>query len=163
MQIAKWYVKVGDEIAAGTVLADIETDKATLAFENQEDGVIAAIIKPDGSKYVPVGETVAIVVEEAADVAAFAGYSGGDAAAAAAPAAAAAAAPAAAESAAAAAAAPAAGSFPDHIVSFAAWCYHCTKYVLQQHGSITIVANYANRLVAFQIWLRPSWLGYSVP
>jgi pyruvate dehydrogenase E2 component (dihydrolipoamide acetyltransferase) len=33
--IAKWYVKVGDEIAPGTVLADIETDKATLAFENQ--------------------------------------------------------------------------------------------------------------------------------
>jgi pyruvate dehydrogenase E2 component (dihydrolipoamide acetyltransferase) len=106
MQIAKWYVKVGDEIAAGTVLADIETDKATLAFENQEDGFIAAIVKAEGSKDVPVGETVAIIVEEASDVAAFASYSGGDAAAAAAPAPAAAATP-----------APAAGSFPEHIVS----------------------------------------------
>lgn len=38
--IAKWYVKVGDEIAPGTVLADIETDKATLAFENQVGSVV---------------------------------------------------------------------------------------------------------------------------
>ncbi|KAF6263088.1 2-oxoacid dehydrogenases acyltransferase-domain-containing protein [Scenedesmus sp. NREL 46B-D3] len=123
VQIAKWYVKVGDEIAAGTVLADIETDKATLAFENQEDGFIAAIVKGEGSKDVPVGETVAVIVEEEADVAAFASYSGGDAAAAEpAPAAAPGAAPAAAEAApaAAAAAAPAAaGSFPEHIVSTA--------------------------------------------
>ncbi|KAF8062077.1 LTA3 [Scenedesmus sp. PABB004] len=110
-QIAKWYVKVGDEIAAGTVLADIETDKATLAFENQEDGFIAAIVAPDGAKDVPVGQTVAIIVEDAADVAAFAGYAAGSKAAAAAP------------TAAAPAAAPAApssgggggGAFPDHV------------------------------------------------
>lgn len=36
--IAKWYVKEGDEVSAGSVLADIETDKATMSFENQEDG-----------------------------------------------------------------------------------------------------------------------------
>jgi pyruvate/2-oxoglutarate dehydrogenase complex dihydrolipoamide acyltransferase (E2) component len=129
-QIAKWYVKVGDEIAAGTVLADIETDKATLAFENQEDGFIAAIVKPEGAKDVPVGETVAIVVEDEADVAAFAGYSGGDAAAAAA--APAAAAPAAAEAPAAAAAPAAAGSLPDHIVSTAAWLMLGKQDVVQQ-------------------------------
>lgn len=41
--IAKWHVKEGDEVRAGTVLADIETDKATLAFENQEDGAWRAI------------------------------------------------------------------------------------------------------------------------
>lgn len=117
--IAKWYVKVGDEISAGTVLADIETDKATLAFENQEDGFIAAIVRPEGSKDVPVGETVAIVVEEAADVAAFTNYS--DSSASAAPAAAAEA-PAAGTAEAEAAPAPAAGadagSYPEHTVSF---------------------------------------------
>eukprot|EP00879_Flechtneria_rotunda_P001842 GHRR01002009.1.p1 GENE.GHRR01002009.1~~GHRR01002009.1.p1 ORF type:complete len:635 (+),score=234.41 GHRR01002009.1:105-2009(+) len=80
--IAKWYVKSGDEIAAGTVLADIETDKATLAFENQEDGYIAAILKPEGSKDIPVGEPVAIVVEEQDQVAAFANYNPRDKAAA---------------------------------------------------------------------------------
>eukprot|EP00775_Hariotina_reticulata_P004905 gene4905-5149_t len=57
--IAKWYVNPGDEIAPGTVLADIETDKATLAFENQEDGFIAAITKPEGSKDVPVRKIIA--------------------------------------------------------------------------------------------------------
>ena len=74
--IAKWHVSPGDEIAPGTVLADIETDKATLAFENQEDGFIAAILRPDGARDVPVGEAVAIIVEDSADVAAFAGYKG---------------------------------------------------------------------------------------
>lgn len=117
--IAKWYVKVGDEIAAGTVLADIETDKATLAFENQEDGYIAAILKPEGSKDVPVGETVAIVVEEQGDVAAFKDYSGDSSASAAPAAAAATEAPGAGEAEAAAPAATAAdaGSLPEHIVS----------------------------------------------
>lgn len=109
--IAKWYVKTGDEVAAGTVLADIETDKATMAFENQEDGFIAALLKPDGAKDIPVGEAVAIIVEEASDIAAFANYSSSDAAA---PAGAGAPAPAAAAP---AAAQPAAGSFPDYTVS----------------------------------------------
>lgn len=114
--IAKWYVKVGDEIAAGTVLADIETDKATLAFENQEDGYIAAILKPEGSKDVPVGDTVAIVVEEQADVAAFANYNGESTA----PAAATKVSEAGAAQPAAASAGPTAagtGSLPEHIVS----------------------------------------------
>jgi pyruvate dehydrogenase E2 component (dihydrolipoamide acetyltransferase) len=109
--IAKWYVKPGDEIAPGTVLADIETDKATLAFENQEDGFIAAITMPEGSKDVPVGATVAIVVEEAGDVAAFANRSSSEASSSSAPA-----------QSQAAAAAPTipsepVGSFPDHVVS----------------------------------------------
>lgn len=39
--IVSWQVKEGDEVAAGTVLAEIETDKATLAFENQDDGYVS--------------------------------------------------------------------------------------------------------------------------
>lgn len=73
--LSKWYKGEGDEIAAGDVLADIETDKATMAFENQEDGFIAKILVAEGAQNVQVGEVVAIVVEEAADVAKFASYS----------------------------------------------------------------------------------------
>jgi pyruvate dehydrogenase E2 component (dihydrolipoamide acetyltransferase) len=126
--IAKWYVKPGDEVSAGTVLADIETDKATMAFENQDDGFIAALLQPNGAKDIPVGATVAIIVEEEGDVAAFANYSGSEAAAAASAGAGAAAA----ADAPAAAAPPAAGSFPDYIVSL-----HCTHtasgWELKQH------------------------------
>jgi pyruvate dehydrogenase E2 component (dihydrolipoamide acetyltransferase) len=104
------------------VLADIETDKATLAFENQDEGFIAALLKPDGAKDIPVGETVAIIVEEEGDVAAFANYSGSDAAAAPAPAGAGTEAPAAAAPTAAPAAPPAGGSFPDYIVSLLGPC-----------------------------------------
>jgi pyruvate/2-oxoglutarate dehydrogenase complex dihydrolipoamide acyltransferase (E2) component len=75
--IIRWYVKEGEEVSAGTVLADIETDKATMAFENQEDGFLAKLVLPEGSKDVAVGTVVAIVVEEAKDVAAFANYSAG--------------------------------------------------------------------------------------
>jgi pyruvate dehydrogenase E2 component (dihydrolipoamide acetyltransferase) len=112
--IAKWHVKPGDEIAPGTVLADIETDKATLAFENQDDGFIAALLMPDGAKDIPVGEPVAIIVEEEADIAAFSNYSSSSSEAAA-PAGAAAAAPPAASQAAEPAQA-AGGSFPDYTV-----------------------------------------------
>jgi pyruvate dehydrogenase E2 component (dihydrolipoamide acetyltransferase) len=114
--IAKWHVKTGDEIAPGTVLADIETDKATLAFENQDDGFIAALLKPDGAKDIPVGEAVAIIVEEEGDIAAFANYSSSSSEAAA-PAAAPAAPAAPAASQPAAPAAASAGSFPDYTVS----------------------------------------------
>jgi len=72
--LAKWYKAEGDEIGAGDVLADIETDKATMAFENQEDGFIAKILVAEGAQNVAVGEVVAIVVEEASHVAAFASY-----------------------------------------------------------------------------------------
>ncbi|GAX79200.1 hypothetical protein CEUSTIGMA_g6640.t1 [Chlamydomonas eustigma] len=73
--IVKWMVEEGTEIKPGDVLAEIETDKATLAFENQDDGFIAKIVKPAGSKDVPVGTTVAIIVEDKTSVAAFASYS----------------------------------------------------------------------------------------
>lgn len=52
--IVSWQVKEGDEVAPGTVLAEIETDKATLAFENQDEGFIAKILAPAGSKDIKV-------------------------------------------------------------------------------------------------------------
>ncbi|KAG2437613.1 hypothetical protein HYH02_011252 [Chlamydomonas schloesseri] len=72
--IAKWHVKLGQEVAPGTVLADIETDKATLAFENQDDGFVAKLLVPDGARDIPVGQPVLVLVEDAGSVAAFANF-----------------------------------------------------------------------------------------
>jgi pyruvate dehydrogenase E2 component (dihydrolipoamide acetyltransferase) len=72
--IAAWHVSEGDAVSAGSVLADVETDKATLAFENQDDGFVAKLLVPSGARDVPVGAPVAVLVEEAEHVAAFADY-----------------------------------------------------------------------------------------
>jgi pyruvate/2-oxoglutarate dehydrogenase complex dihydrolipoamide acyltransferase (E2) component len=53
--IGTWQKKVGDAIAPGDVLVEIETDKAQMDFEFQEEGVIAKILKDSGEKDVPVG------------------------------------------------------------------------------------------------------------
>lgn len=62
--IAKWRKKEGDKIEVGDVLCEIETDKATLEFESLEEGFLAKILVPDGSKDVPVGQPIAITVED---------------------------------------------------------------------------------------------------
>lgn len=66
--------QVGDEVAPGDVLAAIETDKAVVDFELQEEGYVAAILYPDGAKDVELGKIVAIIVEDKDDVAAFKDY-----------------------------------------------------------------------------------------
>ena len=73
--IAKWEVAEGEEFSAGSVIASIETDKATMDFEAQDDGILAKILK-DGADAtdLPVGAPIAIVVEEPEDVAAFSDY-----------------------------------------------------------------------------------------
>lgn len=73
--IKSWNKKEGDEIAPGDVLAAIETDKAVVDFEMQEEGYLAKILYPAGAKDIELGKTVAILVENKADVAAFANYS----------------------------------------------------------------------------------------
>ncbi|KAM3360257.1 hypothetical protein P3S68_019969 [Capsicum galapagoense] len=66
--IAKWRKKEGDKIEVGDILCEIETDKATLEFESLEEGYLAKILAPEGTKDVPVGQTIAITVEEADDI-----------------------------------------------------------------------------------------------
>lgn len=107
--IKMWNLKVGDKVEPGDVLAGIETDKATVDFEMQEEGYLAAILYPEGAKDVPLGEVIAILVEEEGDIAAFANYKAGDSAGGA---------PAATEAPTPAAATPAAPakSYPEHIV-----------------------------------------------
>jgi len=65
--LAKWLVKEGDTIESGDVLAEIETDKATMEVESIDDGTIAKILVAEGSEDVPVGQLIAIMVEEGED------------------------------------------------------------------------------------------------
>jgi pyruvate dehydrogenase E2 component (dihydrolipoamide acetyltransferase) len=80
--IGAWQKKVGDSIAPGDVLVEIETDKAQMDFEFQEEGTIAKILRDAGEKDVAVGSPIAVMVEEGEDVSAFEGFSiedaGGD-------------------------------------------------------------------------------------
>ncbi|KAL4241614.1 Acetyltransferase component of pyruvate dehydrogenase complex [Abortiporus biennis] len=66
--IAQWKKKEGESFAAGDVLLEIETDKATIDVEAQDDGVVAKILVNDGAKGVQVGSTIAIVAEPGDDL-----------------------------------------------------------------------------------------------
>ncbi|KAJ4795964.1 Dihydrolipoamide acetyltransferase component of pyruvate dehydrogenase complex [Rhynchospora pubera] len=66
--IAKWRKKEGDKIDVGDVICEIETDKATLEFECLEEGFLAKILSPEGSKDVLVGQPIAIMVEDPEDI-----------------------------------------------------------------------------------------------
>lgn len=72
--IVSWEKKEGDKLSEGDLLAEIETDKATMGFETPEEGYLAKILLPAGSKDIPIGKLVCIIVENEADVAAFKDY-----------------------------------------------------------------------------------------
>lgn len=56
--ISKWQKKVGDKVSEGDLLADIETDKATMGFEASEEGYIARIFVEEGTKDIPIGKVL---------------------------------------------------------------------------------------------------------
>jgi len=66
--LAKWLVKEGDKVSAGDVLAEIETDKATMEVESIDDGIIAKLLVPAGSVGVKVNQVIAILVQEGEDI-----------------------------------------------------------------------------------------------
>jgi pyruvate dehydrogenase E2 component (dihydrolipoamide acetyltransferase) len=68
--LAKWLVKEGDKVASGDILAEIETDKATMEFEAVDEGTVAKILVPEGSEGVKVGAPIAILAGEGEDAAA---------------------------------------------------------------------------------------------
>eukprot|EP00128_Syssomonas_multiformis_P009083 Colp12_sorted_trinity150504_noHs@7209 len=74
--LAAWHKNVGDKVAPGDVLAEIETDKATMEFEAAEEGYLAKVFIPAGAKDVPVGSPLCIIAESADDVAKFANVEG---------------------------------------------------------------------------------------
>ncbi len=62
--LAKWHVKEGDTVSSGDVMAEIETDKATMEFEAVDEGVIGKIIVPEGTERVKVNDVIAVLLEE---------------------------------------------------------------------------------------------------
>ena len=66
--LAKWLVKEGDSVKSGDLLAEIETDKATMEFEAVDEGTIAKILVPAGAEGVKVGTVIAILAEDGEDV-----------------------------------------------------------------------------------------------
>ncbi|MEM6603020.1 MAG: pyruvate dehydrogenase complex dihydrolipoamide acetyltransferase [Pseudomonadota bacterium] len=69
-KLAKWLVKEGDEVSSGDVIAEIETDKATMEVEAIDDGKIGKIVISDGTDSVKVGTQIAILLEEGEDASA---------------------------------------------------------------------------------------------
>ncbi len=65
--ITKWHKVEGDEVAAGDLLAEIETDKATMELEAVEEGILGTILKPEDSEGIPVNEPIAIMLTDGED------------------------------------------------------------------------------------------------
>jgi pyruvate dehydrogenase E2 component (dihydrolipoamide acetyltransferase) len=66
--LAKWLKKEGDKIKPGDVIAEIETDKATMEYEAIDEGTLAKIVVPEGTQDVPVNQLIAVLAEEGEDV-----------------------------------------------------------------------------------------------
>ncbi|MEA2842046.1 MAG: hypothetical protein QOF41_3376 [Methylobacteriaceae bacterium] len=66
--LAKWLKKEGDQIKSGDVIAEIETDKATMEVEAVDEGVLAKIVVPEGTADVPVNDVIAVIAGEGEDV-----------------------------------------------------------------------------------------------
>jgi len=75
--LAKWLKKEGDSVKSGDVIAEIETDKATMEVEAVDEGIIAKILVPEGTQDVPVNQLIAVLAGEGEDVAATAAGAGG--------------------------------------------------------------------------------------
>src|SRR5438552_9242279 len=66
--LAKWLKKEGDKVKPGDVIAEIETDKATMEYEAVDEGTIAKIVVPEGSADIPVNQLIAVLAAEGEDV-----------------------------------------------------------------------------------------------
>jgi pyruvate dehydrogenase E2 component (dihydrolipoamide acetyltransferase) len=66
--LAKWLKKEGDKIKSGDVIAEIETDKATMEYEAVDDGTLAKIVIPEGTQDVAVNSVIAVLANEGEDV-----------------------------------------------------------------------------------------------
>ena len=66
--LAKWLKKEGDQVKSGDVIAEIETDKATMEVEAADEGILAKIGVPEGTADVPVNNVIAVLAAEGEDV-----------------------------------------------------------------------------------------------
>ena len=62
--LAKWYVKPGDKVKPGDIIADIETDKALMEYESIEEGTIIELIVKEGTENIKVNSLIAIINEK---------------------------------------------------------------------------------------------------
>jgi pyruvate dehydrogenase E2 component (dihydrolipoyllysine-residue acetyltransferase) len=74
--LSKWLKKEGDKVKPGDVIAEIETDKATMEYEAIDEGTLAKIVVPEGTQDVPVNQLIAVLAEEGEDVKAAAASAG---------------------------------------------------------------------------------------
>src|SRR5712672_2187874 len=65
--LAKWLKKEGDTVKSGDVIAEIETDKATMEVEAVDEGTLGKIVVPAGTSDVPVNQVIAVLLEEGED------------------------------------------------------------------------------------------------
>src|SRR4029078_12550083 len=63
-KLAKWHVKVGDSVKSGDVIAEIETDKATMEVEAVDEGVVSKILVPEGTEGVKVNAAIAVLGDD---------------------------------------------------------------------------------------------------
>src|SRR5687767_15923702 len=68
--LAKWVKNEGDKVKAGDVIAEIETDKATMEVEAVDEGTIGKIVVAEGTEDVPVNQVIAVLLEEGEDASA---------------------------------------------------------------------------------------------
>src|ERR1700761_6032487 len=66
--LAKWLKKEGDKVKSGDVIAEIETDKATMEVEAVDEGTLAKILVPEGTADVPVNDVIAVLAGDGEDV-----------------------------------------------------------------------------------------------
>ena len=72
--LAKWNIKEGDKVKSGQVIAEIETDKATMEVEAVDEGTVGKIVVPAGTQNVKVNQLIALLLEEGEDKKALEGY-----------------------------------------------------------------------------------------
>lgn len=77
-KIIKWNVKVGDKVAAGDCIAEIQTDKSAVGFEVQDDGYVAQVLGKEGADNIEVGKPIVVITKKKDSVAAFSNFTGED-------------------------------------------------------------------------------------
>ena len=68
--LVKWHVKEGQQVAPGDVIAEIETDKATMEVESIDEGTVGKLFVAEGAEGVPVNQVIAVLLEEGEDASA---------------------------------------------------------------------------------------------
>jgi pyruvate dehydrogenase E1 component subunit beta len=74
--LAKWHVKEGDQVTSGDVIAEVETDKATMEVESIDEGTVGKLLIDEGAEGVPVNQVIALLLEDGEDASALEGAAG---------------------------------------------------------------------------------------